>query len=225
MYRRTTQKFVPGNVTSLLRGIDSSAPAPRLDTKSLEYINVSVHPLYWLREQKIPGTGARARARQCHGGRQQEARIPLYHASGSLHRDYHHISARHQRLIFLPVRLSFSPSSLGVAFSESRIPLPCLLVAIRVSLPLTSVSSLARPVLLLWLQRAPVPRAALGFREMTICKLLRAAFLWPRCPRWRWKTPPEAVAWKMVCCIRNRVMRAETRWFVVEKNGENKIAF
>lgn len=42
-------------------------------------------------------------------------------ASGSLHRDYHHISARHQRLIFSPCSssLSFSPSTLGTAFSRS----------------------------------------------------------------------------------------------------------
>lgn len=130
-------------------------------------------------------------------GRWQEARIPLYHASGSLHRDYHHISARHQRLIFLPVRLSFSPSSFPVAFNGDLVlslalSLACLLPGYpRLPSGLPAFPPSLVPSCFFWFACRVLPScAARGFgasEKWPFVNYSPAAFLWPRYLRWRWK--------------------------------------
>lgn len=66
---------------------------------------------------------ARGAAGRCSG----RADSAVACTSGSLHHDYHHISARHQRLIFLPVSRSLSSSAFPfLAFSLSLSVYPSL---------------------------------------------------------------------------------------------------
>ena len=86
-------------------------------------------------------------------------------------------------LSFSSVRLSFSPSSLPVAFNGST---PLSLSLSPSPYPLSLTTRVSLPGYQRFLPRSflpsstacfspndPVPRVALGFREMTICKLLR----------------------------------------------------
>lgn len=72
-------------------------------------------------------TLVRATARGAAGRCSGRADSAVACTSGSLHHDYHHISARHQRLIFLPVSRSlFSSTFPFLAFSLSLSVYPSL---------------------------------------------------------------------------------------------------
>lgn len=191
------------NTSSQFLGIDSSVlqlAALFGHEVSLEYINVSVHPLYWLREntEDIPGMKARARAGARDGGgggreggnrysrrrgfrctMQAEAYIVIIIISPLDIKDLSFsLFASLSLLLLFPWPLTDPLLSLSLSFS-----LPSLLPASPFRA--TNVSSLARSFLPPRLASRPtIPfRAWLWASEKwPFVNYSAAAFLWPRYP-------------------------------------------
>lgn len=196
------------NTSSQFLGIDSSVlqlAALFGHEVSLEYINVSVHPLYWLREntEDIPGMKARARAGARDGGGGGREGGNRY----SRRRGFRcTMQAEAYIVIIIISPLDIKDLSFSLFASLSLLllfpwPLTDPLLSLSLFLPTLSLTRVSLPGYQRFLPRSflpsstacfspndPVPRVALGFREMTICKLLRRRLSLTTIPgRWRWK--------------------------------------